>query len=321
MSGKCRTRLINLSEYVAIDIETTGFDTTQCEIIEVAGALVHDGEIVDTFQELVNPGTSQIPSFIAGFTGIHSSMLKDARPIEQVLPDYLTFIGDYPIVGQNITFDMRFIDANSQKLGLGAFDPVACDVMRFSRNLFPEMESHSLWCTVEKCTEIAGNKPRYGNAHRALADAETAFWCYEVMRPILTERFGDDPEEELRRIRRTNNYARKKEMESAKQIINNLVPTVEEINEDNPFYGTNVCFTGKLSCMTRKSAWQSAVNLGATPQQGVTKKTDYLVVGSLDFLANLKGKKSAKLSKAEKLLSQQGRPEIVSEGFFTQFIE
>ena len=139
-------------------------------------------------------------------------------------------------------------------------------------------------------------------------------WCYEIMRPILVERYGDDPEREIARIKRSS-------QESYGDFLKKLKTTGDEIDEDNPFFGTNICFTGTLSCMTRKVAAQHAVNLGAFPQTSVTKKTDYLVVGSLDFSANLKGNKSAKLRRAEELLAQTGAPEIVSERFFTQYIE
>lgn len=315
MAGKARTRLLNTSSYVSIDTETTGLDTDWCEIIEVAGVKVVDGKVVGRFQELVRPEELPIPAFIEFLTGITSEMLVDARTIDEVLPEFIEFVGDAPVVGQNVAFDLRFIESYAHSMGIWEFNPIACDIMRMSRILFPEMPHHRLYDNVEKCKKIAGNAPDFGNAHRALADAEMTMWCYEVMRPIMTERYGDDPEREINRIKnaaKANAY---------KEYLANLEPTVDEIDEDNPFFGSNVCFTGALSSMTRKEAWQHVVNLGAVPQKSVTKKTDYLVVGSFDFSANLKGDKSSKLEKAEALLAKNGAPEIVSEEFFTQFIE
>ena len=310
-----KTKLLNATSYVAIDTETTGLDTSWCEIIELAGVKVVDGAVVETFQELVKPEELPIPEFIEDLTGITSDMLEDARPIESVLPEFLAFIGDAPIVGQNVTFDMRFIDSYTQDMELGAYEPVACDTMRVSRVLFPELKHHRLKDNVEQCAKVAGEKPSFGDAHRALADAEMASWCYEIMRPLLVERFGEDPEREITKARQAA-----KTSANYKAILAELKPTVEEIDEDNPFFGANVCFTGALSSMTRKVAWQHAVNLGATPQQNVNKHTDYLIVGSFDFSANMKGDKSSKLVKAETLLAKNGAPEIVSEDFFTQFL-
>jgi DNA polymerase-3 subunit epsilon len=316
MSKKFRTKLLDLNEYVALDIETTGLDMSQCEVIEVSGVHVVNGRETSTFQELVKPEVLPIPRFIEGLTGIKSEVLATARSIDDVLPDFLAFVGDCPIVGQNITFDMRFLDLYTQRLGLGSFMPIACDTMRFSRILYPEMESHGMYDVIQKCKEISGEQPCFDRSHRALADSRMASWCYEVMRPILTERYGSDPEREVLRLRRKS-----QQHESFKETLSNISPTVAEIDEDNPFFGSNICFTGKLSCMTRKEAMQHAVNLGATPQQSVTKKTDFLIVGSLDFSSNIKGDKSKKLEKAEALLKKNGKPEIASEEFFTQFCD
>ena len=309
-----KTRLLNDDSYVSIDIETTGLDTQWCEIIELAAAKVNDGKVVDRFQELVKPDELPLPEFIEELTGITSAMLEDARTIDQVLPEFLEFVGNAHVIGQNVTFDIRFIDSYTQDMGIGAFEPIACDTMRVSRILFPEMPHHRLKDNVEQCSKLAGHKLEFEKAHRALADAEMTSWCYEIMRPLLVERFGEDPEQAVRKARMAAQSS-----SQYREFLANLTPTVDEIDEDNPFFGTNVCFTGALSNMTRKVAWQCAVNLGATPQQGVTKKTDYLVVGSLDFSANLKGDKSSKLRKAEALLAKNGAPEIVSESFFMQF--
>lgn len=52
----------------------------------------------------------------------------------------------------------------------------------------------------------------------------------------------------------------------------------------------------------------------------MSKKLDYLVLGSFDFVAALKGKKSSKLVKAEEL-AQSGCPlRVIDEDFFANFI-
>lgn len=319
--GKLRTRLLRLDSYVSIDIETTGLSIDYCEIIELAAARVEGGVVIERFQELVKPEGFPIPEFIEDLTGITSDMLADARSLAEVLPDYLAFVGDSPVVGQRVTFDIKFIDAFAQRLGLGAFQPLACDTMRISRLVFPDEKHHRLKDNVRLCKEVAADAPAFGNAHRAMADAEMTLWCYEVMWPLLEEKFGEDPEKALARekaSRRTSSD--KNQYREEKEYIDNLVPTVDEIDEDNPFFGTIVCFTGKLSSMPRKAAWQGAVNLGAEPVKNMKKTVDYLVVGSFDFSSNMKGEKSSKLKAAEKMLAENGSPEIVSEDFFTQFL-
>ena len=315
--GKFSTRLTPIESYVAIDIETTGLSTDFCEIIELAGAKVVDGVVTGRFQELVRPDDLPIPDFIEELTGITSEMLEDARRLDEVLPEYLAFVGDSPVVGQRVSFDVRFVDYFSNKILSKDFQPIACDTMRFARLLFPEMPHHRLKDIVAKCEEVSGSASEFGRAHRAMADVDMTLWCYEILRPLLVAKFGNDPEKELARRKRASQLGGHT---SSREYIDGLTPTVEEIDEGNPFFGSTVCFTGKLSSMTRKAAWQEVVNLGAVPSPTISKKVDYLVVGSFDFSANMKGDKSKKLVSAEKLYSKFGSPEIVSEDFFQQFL-
>ena len=58
-----------------IDFETTGMYAESDRVIEVAVALVEDGAVVDTFDQLMNPGF-RIPSFITQLTGISTAMVR-----------------------------------------------------------------------------------------------------------------------------------------------------------------------------------------------------------------------------------------------------
>ena len=43
------------TDYVALDLETTGFYPNSCAITEIGAVRVREGHIVDQFQQLVNP--------------------------------------------------------------------------------------------------------------------------------------------------------------------------------------------------------------------------------------------------------------------------
>lgn len=45
--------------------------------------------------------------------------------------------------------------------------------------------------------------------------------------------------------------------------------------------GKYICFTGSLDSLTRDEAHGYCTNLGMLTQSGVTRKTDYLVIGNL----------------------------------------
>ncbi len=158
-------------EYIFLDLETTGLDAVQDEIIEIGAVKSRQGEIIDTFHTLVKPGC-RISYKIKKLTGISDEMLNDAAPVKQILPQLLDFIGDLPLVGHNINFDLGFIN---QALGT----PVAnefIDTLELARLVLPTAASYRLGSLRERLT---GLRPVQ---HRALEDAKsTAEIFYKIL--------------------------------------------------------------------------------------------------------------------------------------------
>jgi ATP-dependent DNA helicase DinG len=97
---------------VALDLETTGLDPARDAIIEV-GAIRFKGERVEAeFATLVNPGRKLTP-FITRLTGITDAMLANQPRLPEVLPKLAAFVGDAPVVGHNVQFDLSFLQARS----------------------------------------------------------------------------------------------------------------------------------------------------------------------------------------------------------------
>ncbi|NLX11920.1 MAG: DEAD/DEAH box helicase [Chloroflexi bacterium] len=94
---------------VALDLETTGLNKDEDAIIEIGAARFQDGELLDTFSYLINPGRN-IPDKITALTGIRTEDLLDAPRINDVLPDLRRFIGTSPVVGHRIDFDLGFLN-------------------------------------------------------------------------------------------------------------------------------------------------------------------------------------------------------------------
>lgn len=91
----------------ALDIETTGLDPLSDSIIEIGVQRFTGHRIEDEFSTLINPNR-HIPEFITGLTGIDDAMVRNAPRISEVLDSLATFIGDSPILGHNIKFDLSF---------------------------------------------------------------------------------------------------------------------------------------------------------------------------------------------------------------------
>jgi ATP-dependent DNA helicase DinG len=92
---------------VALDLETTGLDSQTDAIIEIGAVRFEGSRIEDEFTTLINPGR-HIPAFITGLTGISDEMVRHAPHIRGALDELTAFIGEVPILGHNIQFDLSF---------------------------------------------------------------------------------------------------------------------------------------------------------------------------------------------------------------------
>ena len=77
--------------FVILDTETTGLSPHRgARLIEVAALRIRDGVIDerDCYSELINP-ERPIPIFITRLTGISTRMVRNARTVDRVLPNFL----------------------------------------------------------------------------------------------------------------------------------------------------------------------------------------------------------------------------------------
>lgn len=96
---------------VALDIETTGLDPRSDTIIEIGAVRFSGARVEGEWTTLVNPGRP-IPSFITQLTGISNEMVRNAPPLRAVLQELVDFVGDAPVVGHNVRFDLSFLQQN-----------------------------------------------------------------------------------------------------------------------------------------------------------------------------------------------------------------
>ena len=70
--------------HVALDLETTGLDSTRHAILEVGAVRFRGDDVVDTYQTLVNPNQS-IPEFIQRLTSITPARVRRAPFFSTIL--------------------------------------------------------------------------------------------------------------------------------------------------------------------------------------------------------------------------------------------
>lgn len=154
-----------MSRYAVIDFETTGLSPRQGDrAVEIGAVLVENGQIIDTYQSLINPNV-QVSRFITDLTGISNEMIRDAPRPKQVFKEVHRFVRSATLVAHNASFDRNFWTHELSRLNLDAEHQFLC-TMLISRRLYPWSPNHKLR-TLAELHEI----PAAGRHHRALADA------------------------------------------------------------------------------------------------------------------------------------------------------
>ncbi len=97
-----------MTSIVCIDLETTGLDPQKDAIIEIGAVRFNGHRIEDEWTSLINPNR-HIPENITGLTGIDDSMVRNAPRFADIREELENFVGDAPILGQNVRFDLGFL--------------------------------------------------------------------------------------------------------------------------------------------------------------------------------------------------------------------
>lgn len=154
-----------IPHFVVVDVETTGLQARQNEIVEVAAVHFEEYAPVEYFTTLVKP-KRPIPADATKINGITDSDVAAAPPISAVIPALKSFIGSAPIVAHNLPFDVKFLYSN----GLNFFDTKRSyyDTLELSKKAYKGVGSYRL---KDICRECRIFPPAF---HRALHDCYAA---------------------------------------------------------------------------------------------------------------------------------------------------
>ena len=109
--------------FAAVDLETTGLDPKQDQIIEIGIQIFDSANMMDQFSMLIDPHLDVgIPAHITDLTGITSDDLEGQPNIESVMSEVTKLLEGKIIVGHNIGFDLGFLSAAGFELTGSAFD-------------------------------------------------------------------------------------------------------------------------------------------------------------------------------------------------------
>ncbi len=178
------TSVLMDNTYVVFDFETTGFNAGGGDqIIEIGAVKIKNGEIIERFDRLINPGVKLQPHIIK-LTNITDEMLVDCPTEEEAVKEFVSWYGDLPMVAHNAKFDASFLEMAYQKYNLGEYTNVLLDTLQLSRALEPQAGRHSLSALVKRY-DIPWNEDAH---HRADYDAEaTALIFHKMMLKLNTK--------------------------------------------------------------------------------------------------------------------------------------
>ncbi len=168
--------------YVVLDIETTGLDSENHEIIEIYAFLVEKERITKQFHRLINPGYF-IPKRITEITGITNAMLVGQPSMREIIYELDDFIKDYIIIGHNINFDLSFLNrAYKLYLHKKISSPSIC-TLELARKLMPNLKSYKLSALADYFNI------KYEKLHRAKHDAFLTYNIFNKLMEIMRKQY------------------------------------------------------------------------------------------------------------------------------------
>ena len=244
-------------DYTVIDTECI----PQTKIITEIGAVkVRNKEIVDTWETLVNPDTHITSKF--NFSGITDEDVKDAPFIEEIIDDFLNFVGDDVLVGHSI----KSADLSKLDLVCGAnFTNDCLCTLNYSRHIDLPFDTKG-----QKKRSLAVLADFFGfekEKHRALSDCKLTHNILEKLREYPKAVYSPP------RSRNTD-----EDDEEYTDIFSPENRPVDDYFKEKTIAITGMRFEDNELSVMRLCGCEKNPNI-----TGVTKNTDILVVSDISY--------------------------------------
>ena len=166
--------------YVVVDLETTGNSPKKGDrIIQFAGVVIENDQIVDTYSTFIHPG-QEISLFIEELTGISNETVKDAPDFEDVAEKIAHLIEGACFVAHNVLFDLTFLQEELVRCGFEPFYGSTLDTVELAKIMKPTSDGYKLH-QLAKEENLDHSRP-----HQADSDAyATALLLLELKKKLL----------------------------------------------------------------------------------------------------------------------------------------
>lgn len=283
--------------YTVIDLETTGLEPSSDFIIEVAALKIENHKEAARLETLLSCPLT-VSAQTTELTGISSQMLHGAPSFSQIASKLRSFLGQEPIVGHAVLFDITFLSKAFAACGLAPLENEYIDTLPISQKLLPELVHHRL-------KDIAAYyKFNNDGAHRAMADCQMNFRIFEAMKRNILNLYPDYDTF-------ITNWASLSKHLKAEMIS----PRTTCFDTSHPLYRKNCVITGALDRLSRREAMQAVADLGGVNIDKLNTFTDILILGNASYCDLLSGM-TKKQKKALRLIDEGYPLQILSEQEF-----
>ncbi len=303
-------------KYIAIDFETANSERNS--VCEIGIAVVEDSIITENFALLVKPKNNYFDSYNTYLHGIDENKVANEPEFDKIWTKVKHYFIGNKMIAHNAEYDFSVLrhvldlynieypelDYSctyqiSRRELKGLFSYKLNSVCEF---LDINLEHHRAKSDAKACAEIAINAFSKNNLQN-FTDIEKVF----NLKIGKLNRDGYSP-------------ALTKHKRRKYHKISDIQFDKTKADENNIFYGANVVFTGKLNHLIRKEAQQKILEIGGNCTTGITKQTNFLILGDQNYITYGNGFKRSKIKKAEKLLAEGQDIELLSEKQFLELI-
>jgi DNA polymerase III subunit epsilon len=299
-------------DFITIDFETATPDRdSPCEI---GLTFVEGNEIKDVKSWLIKPSYyPYFDNFNMSIHGITPNDVKDAPEFGELWTEIKPLIEGQFLIAHNAGFDMSVLRRTLEFYKIPFPDlEYSCSYI-FSKKVWEGLPAYDLK-TLCRHNQIALVHHRAG--HDSEATAKLSLKAFERAQVQSKDDFPTKLRTTIGKLYNGGYNPSETKRQYKPRRIEEIVGDPTKHDPESPFYGRVVVFTGSLMSMQRKDAQQLIADIGGINGKGVTKNTDFLVVGQQDYRVVGDDGMSSKQEKAIKLIDNGSELEILSEDEF-----
>jgi DNA polymerase III epsilon subunit family exonuclease len=133
----CYSQHIDETDFVVLDVETTGLSVKNSDrVCEIGAVKIRGGAVVDSFGSLINP-QRPISSGAYAVNQISPQMLESAPIFPSIIQRLAAMMKDSVVVAYNAPFDLSFVNNEFRLSGYPVLPNPVVDALVIARQLFP----------------------------------------------------------------------------------------------------------------------------------------------------------------------------------------